>query len=90
MVKKINKIEKQEIKNLPITALESYHNQQHTPPIIEAYKAPYIRPLFAFFNCKRRGGYPEAPFRTVLVTATLRSFNAIADFQQTNKLSKNK
>jgi hypothetical protein len=67
-------------KNLLITVLESYHSQQHTPLIIEAYKTPHIRPLFAFLNFKRRGGYPEAPFRTVSVTAIPRSFSAIADF----------
>jgi hypothetical protein len=48
--------------NLPITALESCHSQQHTPLIIEACKAPHTRPLFAFLSIKRRGGYPEAPF----------------------------
>jgi hypothetical protein len=81
MVEKINKIEKKEEKNLFITALESCHNQQYTPPIIEAYKASHIRPLFTFFNCKRRGGYLEALFRTISVTAILRSFSVIADFQ---------
>jgi hypothetical protein len=67
-------------KNLSITALESCHSQQHTPLIIEACKAPHIRPLFAFLSIKRRGGYPEASFRTIPVIAILRSFSTIADF----------
>jgi hypothetical protein len=70
--------------NIPITTFESCHSQQQTPPIIEACNSPQIRPLFIFFNCKRRGGYPEVPFRTILVTALPRSFNAVADFQQKN------
>jgi hypothetical protein len=90
MSEKIKKRDIKEIKNLFITALESCHSQQHTPSIIEACKAPYTWPLLTFFNCKRRGGYLEAPFRFVLVTAIPRSFSAIADFQQTNKLSKNR
>jgi hypothetical protein len=66
--------------NILITAFESCHSQQQTPPIIEACTSAQIRPLLTLFNCKRRGGYPEAPFRTVSVTAIPRSFNAVADF----------
>jgi hypothetical protein len=90
MTGKIKEIEKKEIENLPITAFECCHSQQQTPLIIEAYKAPHTRPLLTFLSCKRREGYPEAPFRTIPITAIPRSFKAIADFQQTNKLSKNK
>jgi hypothetical protein len=67
-------------KNLLITVLKSCHSQQHTPIIIEACKALYIRPLFIFLSIKRRGEYPEAPFRTVLITAIPRSFSVIIDF----------
>jgi hypothetical protein len=88
MAEKINKTRNKEKENLPITAFESCHSQQQTPPIIEACKAPHISPLFSFLSCNRRGGYPEAFFRTVPVTAIPRSFRAIADFQQTNKLSR--
>jgi hypothetical protein len=79
-MEKKKKKEKKKKSNIPITAFESCHNQQQIPPIIEACKALYIRPLFAFLSCKRRGGYPEAPFLTVPVTAIPRSFKAIADF----------
>jgi hypothetical protein len=66
--------------NIPIIAFKSYHNQQQIPSIIEAYKAPYIRPLFAFLSCKRREGYLKTPFLTILITVILRSFKAIIDF----------
>ena len=80
MAEKIDKTENKEIKNLSITAFESCHSQQQTPIMIEAYKAPYISPLFSFLSCNKRGGYPEAPFYTVLVTAILHSFKVITDF----------
>jgi hypothetical protein len=62
MSEKIKEKEIKVIKNLLKTALESCYSQQHTLPIIEACKAPYTRPSLTFFNCKRRGGYLEAPF----------------------------
>jgi hypothetical protein len=89
----LNEIKKKEEKkksNVPITAFKSCHSQQQIPPIIKAYKVPHIRPLFAFLSCKRRGGYLEAPFLTVLITVIPRSFKAIADFQKINKLLRNK
>jgi hypothetical protein len=85
--KRIKKLKKF---NVPITALLSCQSQQQTPFIIEASKCPQIRPLFTLFNCKSRGGYPAASFRTVPVTAIPSSFKAITDFQQTNKLLRNK
>jgi hypothetical protein len=81
--------EKKEV-SLLITAFESCHSQQQIPPIIKACRVIYIRPLFTFLSCRRRGGYPEVSFLTVPVTAILRSFKAIADFQQTNRLLRNK
>ena len=80
MAEKIDKTENKEIKNLFITAFESCHSQQQTPLIIEAYKTSYISPLFCFLSCNKQGGYPEASFYTVLVTAIPRSFKVIADF----------
>jgi hypothetical protein len=75
---------------LLITALKSYHNQQYTLFIIKAYNSPQIRPLLIILSYNSRGGYPEAPFRTIFITAISRSFKVIADFQQTNKLLKNR
>jgi hypothetical protein len=49
-------------KNLLITVLESCHSQQYTPLIIKAYKAPHIRPLFAFLSIKRRGDIQKPLF----------------------------
>ena len=52
-----------------MTAFESCQSQQATSLIIEASKCPYFRALFKSFSLVNRGGYPEAPFRTVPVTA---------------------
>jgi hypothetical protein len=89
-MKKKKKKEKKKKSNILITTFKSCHNQQQILSIIKTYKALYIRPLFVFLSCKRRGGYLKAPFLTVSITAILRSFKAIADFQQTNKLLRNK
>jgi hypothetical protein len=80
MMEKIDKTEIKEIKNLLITVFKSCHSQQQIPLIIKTYKAPHISPLFSFLSCNKRGGYLEAPFRTIPVTAIPRSFKAIADF----------
>jgi hypothetical protein len=55
-----------------ITVFESYYSQQQIPPIIEACKVLYTRPLFVFLSYKRRGGYPEVPFLTIFITVILR------------------
>ena len=80
MTEKINKTEYKEIKNLFITALESFHSQQQTLLIIEAYKASHISPLFYFLSCNKQGRYSEASLHTVLITAISCSFKVIADF----------
>ena len=90
MTEKINKTKNKEIENLFITVFGSYYIQQQTLLLIEACRAPYSSPLFSFLNCNRRGGYLEVPFCTVLVIAIPRSFKVIIDFQQTNKLLRNR